>query len=514
MAGDVESAGLGGSREILAGSKSSPLLPHWGAELALFAAIVFGALAVQHRFSPLIGSDGFFHAAIAQRGPWAEMPWMPLSVFGEGWVDHQWLFHLALWPFVTVFDPVTGTKTAAAIFAGIAVFALYRFLRAESAPAPLLFALAPAALSWHFILRMEMPRAGALSLAWMVLSLSALSRGQNRRVFLLSWGYLWTYHVALALLPIAVLHAVIDRFTRSHRTGAAAWRGVGAVFAGLLAGLCLHPHSPHTVEFAFQHVVLKVLNAGSLPVGLEWRDGTWANWLGLGWPALVALGLGVAALARARSRRSGVAILFGSCAAAAQAAALIGTRFHEYALPFAVLFLALSLRDLDPPAPRIGSARARHVAAGVLALGLVLSHDTVVQTVRATEPDPMRLAPAMRWLDGQAPDGSRIFHFEWNDFPELSFHGPQFEYIVGLDPHFLALEDPELWDLYTKIGRGWGRNPSKPIGERFGATWALLVKPYAGATTVLDGDEGLVLAYEDEATLIYRVAPASPGASN
>ena len=58
--------------------------------------------------------------------------------------------------------------------------------------------------------------------------------------------------------------------------------------------------------------------------------------------------------------------------------------------------------------------------------------------------------------------------------------------------------------------------PERPavVGVGMGATWALLVKPYAGATTVLDGDEGLVLAYEDEATLIYRVAPASPGASN
>ena len=102
--------------------------------------------------------------------------------------------------------------------------------------------------------------------------------------------------------------------------------------------------------------------------------------------------------------------------------------------------------------------------------------------------------------------GETLFHFSWNDFPELVFHGPNYRYICGLDPHFLALQDASLWRLYQQISEGWGENPSKPIAQRFGARWALLVLPYEGAEELLGRDQGLHEEYRDENAILYRVS--------
>ena len=116
------------------------------ADAVFLAVAVLGSAALQFSFPQLIGSDGFFHLRMAERVLTGEMPWMPGSIFDEGWVDHQLLFHLLLAPFAWLLPGVPGAKAAAATFAAIAAFACYRLMLAERSPAPLLYALLPAAL--------------------------------------------------------------------------------------------------------------------------------------------------------------------------------------------------------------------------------------------------------------------------------------------------------------------------------------------------------------------------------
>jgi hypothetical protein len=473
-------------------------------------SLLLGSLALQFRFPALIGSDGFFHIRLAS-GAVDGMPWLPHSVFAAAWVDHQFLFHLLLAPFTWFLADLVAAKVAAATFAALAAFACYRLLLAERAPAALLYTLLPAAVSWHFWLRMEMPRAQALSLALLVTALGALSRGQHVRLFILSWLYAWLYHVSLVLLPLAVAHTLgVALLAPGGQRRRIPWQGPLVVCGGLLAGLAIHPHSPRTFSFMYQHVVLKVLNRDALPVGMEWQDGSLSALLHSGWGGLVALVLGLALWAASRERRSGVTALFLLAASGATAASLLGTRFLEYAVPLSILALALALRDFDPSPPRFGWRPLRWAAAIGLGAMLLLSGQRLVTSVQETEPDPQRLAAAMTWAAEHIPAGETLFHFSWNDFPELVFHGPRYRYIAGLDPHFLALHDPELWDLYKKIGEGWGSNPSRAIREHFGARWAILVLPYEGGEDLLSADSGLSEIYRDGDAIIYRVA-AGPG---
>ena len=462
------------------------------------ALFLLASVAWQFSFPQVIGSDGFFHIRAAERVLGGGMPWMPLTLFGEGWVDHQLLFHVLLAPLAWTLPPVVAAKLGAALLAGTALGGLYLWLRGLGVRQAALFtALAPA-LSWKWLIRAEMPRVQSLSLLLMLGVSWALLHRRRRLLFALSFLFAWTYHFSLVVVPMALLLAAL----RWRREGARALIPAAVGAGGLLAGLGIHPHSPRTFRFVWQHVVLKVLNRSDLPVGREWTEGGAGALLHSGWGALLLLGFVAVALVRSR-RRSEEALFTALLAGGATLAIVLAPRFVEYAVPLAAAAAGLAARDAGLLVPR------RHFALGaatvLLAGGALLQGHQARSAVQHTEPDPYRLAPAMAWLSDHAAPGERIYHFSWNDFPELVLHGPQFTYIVGLDPHFLALQDPELWSLYDRIAHGGGRNPSNPIAQRFGCGWAVLVLPYPGAEELLDADAGLRRAWSDDNAVVYEV---------
>jgi len=477
-------------------------------DLAFGGLALAASQALQFSFPQLIGSDGYFHVRAAARllDP-ADVPWLPYSVFADGWVDHQLLFHALMAPFAWLLPGAVTAQAAAGTFAAAAAFALWRVLRTRGCPAPALFALAPAGLSWLFLLRMEMPRTQSLSLALLVLGLGALDDRHHRRLALLAFLYAWTYHVSLVLLPVALLFGGISWLRRSSREGSA-WKGPASAAAGLAAGFVVHPHSPRTLRFLWQHVVQKVANRDALPVGLEWKDGGLHALVGSGWTiglgGLVALVVAAALLGRSE-RRSDLTITVLVVASGATAGVLLGTKFVEYSVPLSVLALALALRDHGLPSGAwLRGATA--VAALVLAVGLVLSGRSVQQKVEATEPMPHELERALAALRQHAGPGETVFHFHWNDFPELVFHGPEFRYVAGLDPHFLYLHDPERWRLFEAIGAAYDGRRSEAIRRVFGARWAVLRLPHPGAREALASDAGLEPLFDDGVhAVVYRV---------
>ncbi len=480
-------------------------------DLAAFVVLAGVLAAAQFSHDRIVGSDGFFHIAQAGRVWTGTMPWMPLSVFADGWVDHQLLFHVLLAPLAWALPGVTAAKVGAVLLGALGLTGIFVILRRQGAPLPLLFALLPVATSWHFLVRLEMPRAQGLSLALMAGCVLALMEGRTRLLFVLAWLYAWTYQVALLVLPIAILHALVSRLPLGVERPRRAWSGPLAAAAGLGAGFVVHPQSPRTLRFLWQHVVLKVLNREGLPVGSEWQTGGLGPLIAMGGGGIALLLVAALLLGRRADRTlppsRGTVFAF-LLALSATVGALVSSKFIEYSIPLSALALGLSVRDARRHRTRIPGGPTAGFAVAVLC-GLLWSGVQSRAAILTQEPHPHRLAPAMAWAAEHVPAGARIYHFSWNDWPELVFHGPAWEYIVGLDPHFLSLADPALWDLYDKIASGWGTNPSKPIAERFGARWAILVLPTPGEPrAVLDGDPGLRLAFEGRDALIYEVLAA------
>lgn len=478
----------------------------WERPDLLFAAAAWVvSLAIQGSFVELIGSDGFFHVRAAERVLGGGMPWMPYSVFSDGWVDHQLGFHLAMAPFAWTLPGLLAAKLAAATFAAVAAVAMFRLLRQQGAPAPWLFAALPFGLSWMFLLRMEMPRTQSLSLALLVAVLASLASGRHRWTFALAWAYAWTYHVSLVVLPVAALFGVVVTVMRRAEIAA----------AGLVTGFVVHPHTPRTLRFVWQHVFQKVANEDALPVGLEWTDGS-AAWFVGGADALVAGPAGCALLAAAgllvmtRKRPEPLTLVVLLLAGGATAAvAVSGTKFVEYSTPLSTLGLALALRDSELRTTWLDDRRWQAAVAIVLGLLLFGTGASLAGKVAASEPHPDELAGAAAYLAEHVPDGETVFHFHWNDFPELVFHAPQYRYIVGLDPHFLYLHDADRWRLYEAMGGAYSGRRSDAIADTFGARWAVLRLPHPGAREALAADPGLRKVFDDGAfAVIYEVRPA------
>lgn len=482
--------------------------------LVFFLCVLVASTCLQFSFPHLIGSDGFFHLRMAQ-SPFGEMPWMPQSIFGAGWVDHQFLFHLLMTPFTWFIPGLAAGKAGAAFFAALALTACYRFLQQEEVPGAALFALLPFGASWVFGLRMEMPRSQSVGLLFLVLGLIALRRGRPLLLFVLSWAFMASYHVAIVAFPIALLHTAVVGRSRGRFNPVPS----AAVAGGIVAGLAIHPHSPRTFTFLWQHVIQKVGNVERLPVGGEWRDGilslldTPGQADGLlhevgriasfsGGPLLLLAGAGLS-LYLAGGRRSPEAVLLLLLGAGACAGLFAGSKAVEYAAPFSALALALALRDLAPSWLQSRPVRAR---LGVtLAALLFLQGSWLRASVISTEEPPDRFAPAAEFLRTEASPGDVIYHFDWGDFPELVWHAPEFRYIVGLDPHFLQLESPQLWDRYAALAVCSYTNPSKPIRTVFGARWALVSLPWRGAEGCMMQDPNMKLVFRSDGALVYRV---------
>ena len=77
--------------------------------------------------------DSFYHAKVAEYLSHGQIlhkfPWLQATALVDGYVDHHFLFHLLLVPFVRFDDPLVGVKTATILFTSLAFLFIYWFLK-------------------------------------------------------------------------------------------------------------------------------------------------------------------------------------------------------------------------------------------------------------------------------------------------------------------------------------------------------------------------------------------------
>src|SRR3989338_10252386 len=94
------------------------------AYLGIFFASValFTYLQVDPTFAD---PDSFYHAKAAlllrDRGAITEFPWLSATTLRYNFIDHHFLYHLLLIPFITWFTPLIGLKVATVFLASLAL---------------------------------------------------------------------------------------------------------------------------------------------------------------------------------------------------------------------------------------------------------------------------------------------------------------------------------------------------------------------------------------------------------
>jgi hypothetical protein len=114
-------------------------------------------------------------------------------------------------------------------------------------------------------------------------------------------------------------------------------------------------------------------------------------------------------------------------------------------------------------------------------------------------------AGASEWLNENTSAGERVFQTDWDDFPRLFFYNTHNTYLIGLDPTYMQLYDPELYTLWVNITKGNVENPSQWIVSRFDARYIHTDLNHQGFLAIARKDSGLKEVYADNQAVIFEV---------
>jgi len=485
--------------------------------LALFL-LFFGAMTFVQFASPdLPDNDGYYHIKMASlmrtEGLKPDFPWLPFSILNENeFYDHHFLFHVALIPF-TFGDLRLGAKWAAVTFASLAFLAVWYLFHRQKISLGWLWALALLGISDAFLYRMSITRAQSLSLAVLALGFAWILEGRHWHLGVLAFLYVWLYDAFPLLAILAVLHLVTVALIE-HRFE---YRPLLFISAGLALGLLINPYFPDNIVFSFRHVLPKLTSATSVSVGNEWYPYDTGQLLKNSLPALVAFSSGILALGltgRKMDVRTGMAflvtLLFGLMLFQAR-------RFIEYFPPFALIFATFAWAHLfsDPQLAPIVQTRSdlwanlqKTLPTFLLAIMVIVtgfrSMPATQRSLRNSKPYNL-YAGASAWLQDNTSVGERVFQTDWDDFPRLFYYNTHNTYLVGLDPTYMQLYDPESYDLWVLITRGEVRQPSQFIANKFQSRYVHSDLKHGKFLSYAEQDPGLREVYRDDQAVVYEV---------
>ncbi len=475
--------------------------------LVVMGWIQFGGPAI-------LDNDGYYHIrwAAMLRENWPYLPAfkaLPLTTLNaQNYVDHHYLFHVLLIPF-TFGDLRVGAKLAAVVFSSLGIASLFALLVAYRVRYRWLWLAPLVAGSEHFLYRMSMTRAPALSLALLGVGTYLILKRKHVWLALLSFVFVWSYSLFPLMLAFAAAYS-ITVYLSERRIDL--W-GVLASAVGIVAGLVINPYFPKNLSLFREHVLMKYAGTYPVDVGVEWYPyEAWAM-LGISAVAFVVYFVGLLAFEYRERERDLKPLFFLIVSFVLLLMAFKSRRFIEYWPPFAVLFAAFTI---GPKLERVNLAwlaRTRDraiaaIAAAVLALAAILWMGGCLWHAREdvkSETDPFAYRGASEWIATNTPPGSMIFNTDWDDFPMLFYYSPNNTYVVGLDPTYLYDRDSELWKLYKDITLGDEGNPAPLIRDRFGAEYVFTDNEHPGFLQIAEDGGDFEKVYEDKFTTVLRV---------
>jgi hypothetical protein len=470
----------------------------------------------------LPGADAYYHIRMGYLYRTGEVPaagtefrWTRESIWAESFANKDYLFHLYLAPFTVLAsdsDDIDGliiaAKVATAVLVMLVTLTLFVVMRRLGVRGAAVLALGLAAVGGSvLVFRYGMCRSYLLSVILALVGWLLIVQGRYFALLLVAALYTLAYTASHLLLALVVMQG-ITRVVLGPERRLHALRNLGlfgAAAGGIALGVILHPHSANLVQHWWVQnvVVLALAQEGVLASVVGQLNGLFGLDIEMTPPTELQLGMELNApkgramflgapllmfapmvlpllAAWARWRPSREALLVSVPALAMLLAYSAGVRFIEYAAPFMTLAIGVWATGLlqsrgyrawlRRSPRRAGSAPVLAALALVLASGLVVAGSS--HAYRITHRGDV--AEAGRWLH-QNPEahGKVVWHDRWDDFTQLFFYAPECDYLVGLDPTFFYVRDPERYALWTDIRRGERREFLDDIRETFGASYVL-----------------------------------------
>lgn len=491
-------------------------LPVWTRAALLFAVFFAFMAGIQFSTPDMPDNDGFYHIKMAllirEQGLKPAFPYMPLTILNEKeFYDHHFLYHVALIPF-TFGDLRVGAKLAAVTFASLGFLSVWWLLRGQKVRYAEFWSLGLLAVSQAFLYRMSITRPMSLSLGVLALGLHWLWNGKNRHLAVLAFLYVWMYNAFPLLIGLAVLYTA----ARWLAEGRLNWRPLAFVAAGTALGLIINIYFPQDLIFIYRHLLPKLTDATSISVGNEWYPYNTVQLLSNSPAALIVLLAGVLAIGL-RGKRMDAPLMTAFLATAMFGLMLFqARRFIEYFPAFALIFAALawsplltdSARDESDALPKPPAILFKKIAPAFLVLlllyGAYISYRDAVDSIRGSKPYTL-FEGAAKWLMANTKPGERIFQTDWDDFPRLFYYDTYNTYLVGLDPTYMQLYNPDLYNLWVEITDGKVNNLSKIIPNDFGSYYVVSDLQHTGFIGVAESDPGMREVYRDQQSVIFEI---------
>lgn len=478
------------------------------------AVALSGTLLAYIQFaSPnIVGNDGYYHIKMAeltlQQGLPLPFPWLPLTILDEqGYSDHHTLLHILQAPFTVFADLGLASKWAAVALAVFACCVFYFFLVGYEVRYPFVWLLVLFASSPPFLYRLSMARGPSLGLAFQLMAMYLILKRRPVGLGIVAVLFVWAYNA----FPLILLLVLIGLLTHYLVNGTVEYPLLLGASIGVACGLVINPYFPQNIFFLWDHIVPKLFVVNyATSVGGEWRPYNSWDFLSLSLGAHLAYGSAIFLTNREEWRRDAPR-LFVFLAATLYAVLLFKSRrFVEYYPPVAVLLLAVGARDWLKTLDVRSIAWTDRKIGGLIAASLLLAV-ALQATVQAAWHDIHRLPSSeaykggAEWLAYNTPKGARVFHTDWDDFPRLFFFNTHNTYIVGLDPDFMRLKNPHLYERWKDITRGRVRLPAKVIFQTFGCAYAFTDNKHQKFIALADRDPYMKKVYADRWTTVYRV---------
>jgi hypothetical protein len=152
--------------------------------------------------------------------------------------------------------------------------------------------------------------------------------------------------------------------------------------------------------------------------------------------------------------------------------------------------------------------RSTWLAAGVLAalwlIGLWVTIPAAQNSLRSAK-DHALFAGASSWLSENTLPGERIFQTDWDDFPRLFFYNTHNTYLIGLDPTYMQIYDPEMYDVWVDITQGGVEKPADEIVKRFGARYVISDLLHRDFLAAARDDPRMVEVFRDDQSVVFQI---------
>ncbi len=497
----------------------------------ILLAVSLGVFSYLHFDATFADPDSFYHAKMASflisRGAVTEFPWLSATTLAHGFVDHHFLYHLLLVPFVWLFSPLIGLKIFTVLLSSLTIVAIFGFLKKLEIKGAFWYALFLLTIN-PFIFRLSLAKAQQLVLLLLFLFLYFLLSRNFLALIVVSYFYVWSYAGWPLLLLLALIYALVNWFWNLSQRGwfkfkldrlKLHWQNAGlllAVVIGLGAGLFFSPYFPQNLDFYWQQSFkIAVVNYQYvIDVGAEWYPYKLLDLAAAAIPFFALVLVAIMVFLIFYEKQPMNSWFFMICSLLFFVLTLKSRRYVEYFVPLALVFSALSLnvlvRQWDLGILRLISRKYLLLLFAVIIIGLIPVAGRDINLVkefyrRSFTFDKFK-APA-EWLEKNSQAGDIVFHSDWDEFPILFYHNHHNYYLVGLDPTFMYEYDSDLHRIWVDIVTGQSTDQLySKIKTLFNARYVFVdTKQNEVFANNLASDFGFQEVFSNEEAKIYRL---------